>query len=284
MRSTMISLLVMMTLAIAVQAQKPQNSYEQTVLSLPLFPADIVQSHTPLTQSLGVLGTYVQDGYILFGVELHSKDGLEPIVSVDLPPGSRFEDGLRQVMGQIPGYECEIVSEHIINIYPVGAKNDSSDLLNTPVPKFDAVDVDPGRVLISPAEFIPELAARLRPKTTAGPQPSGYGGNVLRGFNVPTISLHMKNTTVRQILNATSEAMEQFPPDRQPIGWTYLFQPDPASPTGGKHSWLFLFSAPRNWKQNAAKSGQYYPVVGLWAHASDNDLDIPPADSLIWTK
>src|SRR2546421_7297447 len=37
------------------------------------------------------------------------------------------------------------------------------------------------------------LAVRLRPKTSAGPQPSGIGGSVLRGLNVPTITLHMKD-------------------------------------------------------------------------------------------
>src|SRR5258707_14290562 len=106
----------------------------------------------------------------------------------------------------------------MINIYPVGAKRDSADLLNTPVPKFDAVNVDPAQVLTSPADFIPELAVRLRPKTSAGPLPSGSGGSVLRGLNIPTITVHMKETTVRQILNAASEAMEQFPPNHQPVG------------------------------------------------------------------
>jgi hypothetical protein len=255
MRTTGLILFWILTLVIAVQAQKPENHDEQTVLSLSLFPADIVRNHVPLTQALGVVGAYVQDGYVLFGLELHSKDGQEPIVSVDLPPESRFEDGLRQIMGQIPGYEYEVISGHMINIYPVGAKTDSRDLLNTPVPKFDLVDVDPARVLTSPADFIPELAVRLRPKTAAGPQPSGAGGSVLRGAGIPTVTLHLKDTTVRQILNVASEDMEQFPPDRQPVGWTYLFQPDLASPSGGKHSWAFLFSAPRNWKQDAAKSG-----------------------------
>jgi len=243
----------MVTLVIIVRAQIPESHDEQTILSLPLFPADIVRNHIPLTQALGAVGASVEGGFALFGLELHSTDGQEPIVSVDLPPESRFEDGLRQVMGQIPGYEYEVTSEHMINIYPRGAKKNPADLLNTPVPKFDAVDVDPGGVLTRPADFIPELALRLRPKTSAGPQPSGYGGSVLRS-NV-TITLHLKDTTVRQILNAASEAMEQLPQEYQPVGWTYLFQPDPESLIGGKHSWAFLFSAPRNWKQHSAKPG-----------------------------
>src|ERR1700682_1303367 len=263
MRTTVLSLFSMLTLVIAVRAQKPENQYEQRVLSLPLFSGPIIRNNIALTQALGVVGAYVQDGYVLFGLELHSKNGQEPVVTVDLPPDSHFEDALRQIMSQIPGYEYEVISEHMVDIHPTGAKRHPADLLNTPVPKFDAVDVDPTRLLTSPADFISELAARLRPKTSAGPQPSGAGGSVLRGLNVPTITLHMKDTTVRGILNAASEAMEQFPPDRQPVGWTYLFQPDPASPIGGKHFWAFLFSAPRNWKQNAAKSGQYCPARGM---------------------
>jgi hypothetical protein len=253
MRTTVLSLFWILTLGIAIQAQKPESHDEQRILDLPLFPADIVRNHIPLTQALGAVGASVQGGFILFGLELHSKDGLEPVVTVNLPPESRFEDGLRQIMGQIPGYEYEVVSEHMINIYPAGAKKNPADLLNTPVPKFDVVDVDPGGVLTRPADFIPELATRLRPKTSTGAQLSGIVGSVLRS-NV-TITLHLKDTTVRRILNAASEATEQFPPDLQPIGWTYLFQPDPASPIGGKHSWAFLFSAPRNWKRDAVKSG-----------------------------
>jgi len=169
-------------------------------------------------------------------------------VNLNLPPDSHFEDGLRQIMTQIPGYEYELVSEHMINIYPIGAKRDSKDLLNTPVPQFDAISVDPTQILTSPSEYIPELAARLRPTASARePQPSGYGGVVARS-NVPPVTLRLKNTTVRQILNAASEAMEEFPPQYEPVGWAYLLQPNPSLPAGGKHSWMFVFSAPKNWK------------------------------------
>ena len=71
-------------------------------------------------------------------------------MNLNLPPDSHFEDGLRQIMTQIPGYEYELVSEHMINIYPIGAKRDSKDLLNTPVPQFDAISVDPTQILTSP--------------------------------------------------------------------------------------------------------------------------------------
>src|SRR5690349_14876560 len=127
MRTTVLSLFWILTLVIAIQAQKPESHDEQRILDLPLFPADIVRNHIPLTQALGVVGASIEGGFILFGLELNSKDGQEPIVSVDLPPGSRFEDGLRQIMGQIPEYEYEVVSEHMINIYPRGANKNPED-------------------------------------------------------------------------------------------------------------------------------------------------------------
>ena len=149
-----------------VQAEKPGH-YEQTVLRLALFPAEIVHNHITLTQALGTVGAYVQNGYVLFGLELRAKDGQEPIVNLSLPRDSHFEDGLRQIMTQIPGYEYEVVSPHMINIFPIGAKKDSGDLLNTPVPQFDAISVDPGQILTNPSEYFPELATLWRSTASA---------------------------------------------------------------------------------------------------------------------
>src|SRR5260370_7585896 len=129
MRTTVRSLFWILTLAIAVQAQKPENRYERTVLSLPLFPASISRDNTTLTQALGVVGAYVQDGYVLFGLELLSKDGQEPVVTVNLLPNSHFEDGLRQIMAQIPGYGDEIISDHMFNTFPAEPKQNPAHLL-----------------------------------------------------------------------------------------------------------------------------------------------------------
>jgi hypothetical protein len=258
MKTATLSLLAASTLAfilvIALRAQEAEDQHKQGVLSLPLVPADIVHNHAPLTRALGELGASIQHGFVLFGVELRSKDGQEPNVTLDLPPSSRLDDGLRQIMGQIPEYEYQIVSKHMINIYPVGAKNNPQDVLNITVLEFHEIGIDPAQILTSPGDFIPELADRLRSRTSAAgiPQPGGYGGVRMRAANVPTVTLNLKNATVRQILNAASEAMEQYPPDHEPVGWTYLFEPEPGLPGGGKHSWSFLFSASRNWKQDPA--------------------------------
>lgn len=245
-----VSLLALPTGALAAKS----NQQAQAVLNLPLLPVQIARDHVTLTQALGAFGVYVQGGYTLFGIELRAKDGKEPLVSLNLTPGSRLGDALRQIMAQMPGYEYEVVSQHMINIFPLGARKDQEDVLNIAVPQFDVTGADAVQILTSPMDFIPELAAWLWSRNPGeSPKPTGYGGEVMRSTN-PPVTLHLKNTTVRQILNAVSEATEQFPPDHQPLGWSYLYQPDQVLKTGGKHLWMFLFTAPKNWKPVTPKS------------------------------
>jgi hypothetical protein len=243
MKATTFSILWFVALVSPIFPQKA-GTHDESPLNLSLFPGPITSDNLPLSQALGTVGAYVQGGYVLFGVELRTKDGKEPLVKVNLPSGSHLSDGLEQIMNQIPGYKYDVISPHMINIYPAGAKDDPADVLNIPVPQFDAADVDPAQILSGPADFIPQLAARLRPEG----QPRGSVGDIMRGVNAPSVTLHLEGTTVRQILNSTSDATGQLPPDSQPLGWFYIFQPDPKLPAGGKHSWRFLFSAPNNWK------------------------------------
>ncbi|NDQ56281.1 MAG: hypothetical protein GZ088_04305 [Acidipila sp.] len=249
------ALIWLLILAVPIRPQENGPASEPSVLALPLFPASLERTGIPLTRALGEVGSYVRNGYALFGLEVRSSDGQEPIVSLNLQPGNSLGDALRQIMDQVPGYKFKVVSAHMINIYPVLAENDPQDVLKTLVPEFNAVNVDPGQILTRPEHFIPELAARLTPKRTGPPQPSGVVGSVLEGVNPRVITLHLKNVTVQEILNAVSEAMEQFPPEDPPVGWIYTCQPDSNSPIGGKHSWSFLFCAPRTWKEAASGPG-----------------------------
>lgn len=240
-------------LGFATYSGAQTEGLELRVLNLPIFPAQLSQRDVPLTKTLGYVGSYVRRGYVLFGVELRLKNGQEPVVNVNLEPGSTLGDALRQIFDQLPGYRFEVLSAHMINIYPEDARWNPDDVLNLLVPRFDAVDVQPTDILVRPGDFIPELKARLAPKTSRGPQPSGSIGPGISGSG-PTITLHMNNATVREILNAVSEAMEQFPQNYEPVGWLYAFRPDPASPIGGAHTWRFLWSAPRDWKEEAEKA------------------------------
>lgn len=110
MRAAVPSAAAIVALLIPVHLQKAGRVYDKSPLDLLLFPAPITRSNLALSQALGTIGAYVQGDYVLFGVELHTKDGNEPLVSVNLPPNSRLADGLRQILDQVPGYKYEVIS------------------------------------------------------------------------------------------------------------------------------------------------------------------------------
>lgn len=185
MRTAVPSAAAIVALLIPIHLQKTGRVYDKSPLNLALFPAPITRNNLALSQALGVVGTYVQGGYVLFGVELRAKDGKEPLVNLNLSAGSRLADGLEQIIDQIPEYKYEVISPHLINIYPTGAKEDPVDVLNAPVPQFDAVDVDPTQILSRPMAFIPELTVRLRPKTSPGSQPHRFALEWMEPVNAP---------------------------------------------------------------------------------------------------
>jgi len=236
-RSLPLLLLALVGLPLAV----PER---QRLLALTLFPVPLVLQNVPVTRALGEVGVFVQHGYALFGVELRLTDGQEPRVSIDLPAGSTLGDALRQILKQLPGYDFEIVSAHLINMYPRGAKQDPGDLLNMRVAQFDVHEAAPEDIMTRPQEFIRALKEVLYPE-----KPGWLGG--IHSAGPYNLNLHLQNVTVRDILNAASQATESFPGDLSPLGWVYTFQPKPGLPAGGVHSWNALQTAPRDWKVSA---------------------------------
>jgi len=222
---------------------------DRQVLGLALSPAPLVRRRIPLPQALGEVGSALRGGYALFGVELRLRGGRVPTVSLNLQAGSGLGGALRQILAQVPGYKFEVVSLHLVNIYPVGAKDDAEDLLNLRVPRFDVAGVRQGFILSHPLGFIPELKARIEPIS-----PSLEVGSVLSPSG-PTITVHLRNVTVRQILNAVSEPTESLAASSAPLGWISTFSPDPKLPAGGKYSWGALPSTPHDWKKWAEAPG-----------------------------
>jgi hypothetical protein len=244
---------VVSTLILALGFSIQAAADESALLKLPLFPVPIVRQHVPLTRALADIGVFARDGYVLFGVEVRVKDHEEPVVDVNLPPGSTLGDGMRQVLAQLPDYTFRVVSAHLINVLPQQADRDPNDLLNILVARFDVVDQHPARIFSAPDDFIGELTVRLRP---AG---GGVVASILEGVNDPRITLHLRNVTVRQIFNAVTEATENFPEQWQPLGWVWLFNDDPTFktdphlPAGGRYSSSFLSSVPQDWKTQREK-------------------------------
>ncbi|HEV8383908.1 MAG TPA: hypothetical protein VGQ11_03475, partial [Candidatus Acidoferrales bacterium] len=207
--------------------QNPPRPGEPALFQLPLFPVHIAQKNISLSKALEEIGVRVRNGYVLFGIEVHREDGKEPSVNLDLPPGSTLGDALQQVFRQLPNYSYELVSPHLINIYPAGTKTDPQDPLNIRVQRFEITNKQASDVLAAPHLFIAELQQRLTPPRAGAPQPSGSVGPRMRSTG-PPVSLRLRGRTVRQILNAITEATEQFPPQYTPVGWVYSFQRDPA--------------------------------------------------------
>lgn len=241
-------MLILMTLVLSLNCvtsaqMQPKVDQHPSTLELRLWP--VVLHASPLTKALSDIGAKVREGYVLFGAEILLEKGKEPVVDLNLDVGETVGDALQQIINQLPGYTFKAISPHIINVYPKGATEDPNDILNLRVPQFDAVNTHPSDVLSRPQHFISELKARLTPQ--GSPQPTGYIDGI-HGSG-PTVTVHLRNTTVREILNAVSEATDQFPATDAPLGWMYTFLRTSQSGTGGIHSWMFLWSAPSTWKK-----------------------------------
>jgi hypothetical protein len=244
--------LLLMALSLLGESQTFTQGDQAPLLELPIFPARIKKSDLPLTRALEEVGIRVRGGYVLFGVEVHGRAGKQPNVSLELEPGSTLGSALRQIFRQLPNYEYRVVSPHLINVQPVGAEKNAQDILNIRVEDFDVVGEQPSSLLSAPQFFIAQLRQRLAPPNVGPPHPGGTAGPIMRGSG-PGVTLHLRNVTIRELLNAVSEGTESFPAQYSPLGWFYSFEPDPASPAGGKHSWMWLISVPHNWKEEAEK-------------------------------
>lgn len=231
---------------LVLSAEVPDKADQARLLRLPLLPVQVTKEGIPLTRALSDLGIHVRNGYVLFGVEVHLIGGKEPTVNLRLEPGSNLGDSLLQIFNQLPAYRFQMVGEHLINVFPAAAKKDPHNVLNLLVDHFDVANQQPGSILSRPEDFIPELEQllTLKRKRTGPPQPSGYGGVRMLGTG-PAVTLHLKNVTVRQVLNAVTEATENSPPNYSPLGWIYTFQRDPTSSIGAKHSWTVHWSVPQ---------------------------------------
>lgn len=199
-----------------------------------------------LRDALGQLGGCVSGGYVLFGLEEVLKDGKEPEVDLHVKPGTTVGTALKEILRQLPPYEVEVTSEHLIDLYPKGAKTDPDNLMNLRIPAFNATVKDAYTILGAPRDVIPSLNAALTPKPEPGKQViTLYFGSIHGG---PPISLHLKDVTVRQILNAATVASESSFPERDIRGWVYTFDPAKPLSTGYRYTWATLYSLPHGWK------------------------------------
>lgn len=102
-----------------------------------------------------------------------------------------------------PRYYWEIYNSHLytsaslINILPVGAKNDPDNPMNIKVEKAIIKDVTPYNAITQVDYWIPELAKKLHPGGIAGSALYGIGTKV----RIFKIYFEFEDITVREILN-----------------------------------------------------------------------------------
>lgn len=242
------TLIAVSTLSVIARAK------EAALLRVPKLALPLSGENVPLTLALQELGNRIRGGYVLFGVEVQKINGLEPTVKLSTDTGATLGDALRQITKQLPGYQFEVVSEHLINFYPTSARSDPANPLNKRVPRFDVNSQRAGLILSWPERFIPELSG---PEAHASKNGSSSGLHIdlfVGAVAIGTVvTLHLRDVSVRQILNAVSEVTDAHPEVDTPLGWEYSYQPPSAPGQESVRAWRLLMTLPTDWHQQMEK-------------------------------
>lgn len=192
---------------------------------------------------------------ILIGFEKVAHRQGEKTESLSLSlNNATIQDILQQLCQQSRQYTFDIINGTVIHVYPVRAQSDPPGLLDLRISDFSVEGkMLPAAVIVRVGELAPELASYLRRRqdeyyARRGMSP-GFPGSTFQGNMDPEITLHLRNKTVRDILNATVvysvQLGDQTPPDQlggkiPPTSWMYEFIIDPDSPSGlgGTPRWV----------------------------------------------
>ena len=63
------------------------------------------------------------------------------------------------------------------------------------------------------------------------------------------VSLHLRNVTVRQILNAVTKATDTYSEVEMPLGWEYFYDSQRRNGQASVDSWKLLTTTPTDWKE-----------------------------------
>src|SRR5437867_7407556 len=132
-----------------------------------------------------------------------------------------------------PRYAYDVEMGAIINVFPRGAKNDKTNLLNIRVSRFAVYSQDlPGNIILHVDQWAPELRSYLKEKAAeysrrTGIYPGSAGANMIGDKN-PEFHIEVENATVREILNSIAlQSASSFP-----TSWKYKFIIDSNASTG----------------------------------------------------
>jgi hypothetical protein len=174
---------------------------------------------------------------MLLGLE--KARGNRTDISLELK-GVTVGEVLRQLCKSGPRYTYEFIGDSLINVFPLKAKEDTSNLLNIRV-KHSVIKEKrmPLDLIPRVPDFAPELSRYLEQKAQEHAKSSGspYGtvGARTSGDMDPQVTLEFRNMTVREILNAISLYSIQLSRQQlflKPVSWEYEFVVDSSAATG----------------------------------------------------
>src|SRR5208282_4603120 len=99
------------------------------LLDLSVLPVEPRQAIS-LQDALAELGSSVRQGFVLFGLEEKLSEGKEPMVDLRINANTTLGTVLREILSQLPAYEMEVVSDHLIDLRPKGGRDDPDNVLN----------------------------------------------------------------------------------------------------------------------------------------------------------
>jgi len=192
----------------------------------------------PLSQALDRIAYLANSDFVLFGTEIQTVDGREPVISVHIDSGKTMQEVLLILTAQIPDYEFEGVGSHLINVLPVSALNDPKDLLNVRAGSLHLHEVVLTNFLSNPARYVPELKAAILQGATPGCAMGIWSADSGVGINAD-----LRAGTIRDQLNEASVFSASMAERGQAkaYGWVYFHELFPSG-TRPEYTWRVLTS------------------------------------------
>lgn len=218
-------------------------------MSLTVSPI-LIAHKIALTQALAQIGLRVQNGYVLFGIDIRGVP--EPEVELKISDPITLGAALAQIVGQLKGYGYRAVSDHVVEVYPIREFSDPADVMNLRIADMVVTNTPAMDIFSKPDRFIPELRTYLLNGKTVQ-----ACGSIGPGFSSAGagISLDLHSLTVRDALDAVAEADATLPAHADahsfPVGWTHIVATDEKGAV--ENTWSFLASVPHNWEHSLPK-------------------------------
>ncbi len=192
-----------------------------------------------VVEALRVLRGSVHGDFVLFGLEVAPYQS-EPKrnLTFEIDRGT-VRDVLQEIVMRDPHYTYEVVDEHLINVFPLGAKEDPKNLLNVMIKNFQITEIGCDRLIRYLDSHVRELNSAIMERSrVAGQLGWGRASSQVYGIGIPKVSLSASNLTVRELLNRIAQETEQLQgQEHGPTGWIYTFRVDESVPLGGHPRW-----------------------------------------------